>query len=156
MIVLTQDLQGEHAIILGNLAVLESSGPVGEELEFLERYVDGCHHAKEELVLFPALESVGRGGDALIREALDQHEELRELVRELRSGGPPSLAIRLAGLLRSHIEMEDSVTYAVAEYAFSDDEKRDLLESMGRLHAGRCSGFADAAAGISRRFLGKP
>ncbi len=123
MVALTEDLQEEHIIILENLEVLEVLGPSDMELEFLARYVDGCHHRKEELALFPALVRRGLGEDAMVGEALRQHEEARRLIGEMEEGRSASAASRYVALIKSHIEMEDSVTFAVAEYALADDEK---------------------------------
>ena len=149
VVLLTEELQGEHIVILENLEVLESLGPFDRELDFLARYVDECHHAKEELALFPALTSRGLGEDALVEEALEQHREARRLIGEMRETHSRSIASRYVELIKSHVEMEDSVTFAVAEYALSDDEKEVILSTMRDLSAQRCAGFEDAARDLS-------
>ncbi|MGC9076654.1 MAG: hemerythrin domain-containing protein [Conexivisphaera sp.] len=151
MVLLTAELQGEHIVILENLEVLESLGPFDRELDFLARYVDGCHHAKEELALFPALTLRGLGGDALVEEALEQHMEARRLIGEMRETHSRSTASRYIELIKSHVEMEDSVTFAVAEYSLSDYDKDDILSRMRDLSAQRCAGFEDAARDLSVR-----
>ncbi|MDP7982169.1 MAG: hemerythrin domain-containing protein [Conexivisphaerales archaeon] len=149
MVLLTAELQGEHIVILENLEVLESLGPFDRELDFLARYVDGCHHAKEELALFPVLTSRGLGEEALIEEALEQHREARRLIGEMRENHSRFTASRYIELIKSHVEMEDSVTFAVAEYALPDDEKEEILSRMRDLSAQRCVGFEDAARDLS-------
>ncbi|MGC9117069.1 MAG: hemerythrin domain-containing protein [Conexivisphaera sp.] len=146
----TEELQGEHALIILNLGALEVLGPTDEELEFLERCADGCHHAKEELVLFPALVRLGIGEDALVELALEQHGAARRLLAEIRESRSAGAAARYAELIRKHVEMEDSVTYAVAEYAIPDYEKARVLESIAAISRDRCVGFREAAARLGR------
>jgi hemerythrin-like domain-containing protein len=53
-------------------------------IEFLKVFVDKCHHAKEEELLFPALEKAGiakEGGP--IGMMLQEHEEGRNLVKSM-------------------------------------------------------------------------
>ena len=141
-------------IILENLEVLELLGPFDQELDFLARYVDGCHHAKEELALFPALSSRGLGKDALLEEALEQHEEARRLISKMRENRSRDVASRYVELIKSHVEMEDSVTFAVAEYSLPDYEKEEILSRMRELSTKRCAGFEDAARHLLARLQG--
>jgi hemerythrin-like domain-containing protein len=67
----TEELMKEHSAIQLMLEILseactrlESGGKVvvtdlKKMLEFLKEFADGCHHAKEERHLFPALERAG-------------------------------------------------------------------------------------------------
>ena len=147
----TETLRREHRHILRALACAEivarrlragESPPLGDLREltrFFADYADGCHHAKEEAHLFPALEEHGvsrEGGPLAVM--LAEHDEGRECVREMREaveGGEPSddqlgawasAAIHFASLLRDHIGKEDHVLFRLAE---------DLLppEAMARL-----------------------
>ncbi|MGC9178337.1 MAG: hemerythrin domain-containing protein [Conexivisphaera sp.] len=152
----TAGLQGEHALIVENLGVLELLGPVDDELEFLSRYVDGCHHAKEELVLFPALVRRGVAEEALVEVALEQHKEGRRLLGEMRESRSRSVAKNYAELIRSHAEMEDSVTFAVAESALQDEEKESILASMESLSRDRCAGFSETATRLAQIWLRRP
>ena len=67
----TETLEAEHRIIekiLGAMArlvdVMEtsqeaSSADIAAMVEFVRTFADGCHHGKEEKLLFPALEHKG-------------------------------------------------------------------------------------------------
>ena len=68
--------------VLGNISgQLESGKAVGAGhldmiVDFIQIYIDsGPHHGKEELLLFPALEHVGRQGkeSGIIEELLAEH-----------------------------------------------------------------------------------
>src|SRR4030065_838863 len=91
------ELLHEHRAVETILKVLDSlCGMLGEGgkkelndlksiLEFLEVFVDQCHHAKEEEQLFPALRESGRRNwSAEIDELLAEHEKGRNLIREIK------------------------------------------------------------------------
>ena len=82
----TKELKEEHngikvmLQVLGNISGrLESGKAVGAGhldmiVDFIQIYVDRCHHGKEELLLFPALEQVGAGKESgIIDELLSEH-----------------------------------------------------------------------------------
>lgn len=92
----TDTLKHEHVMIERVLQLLEQSVrllqsheslPVGLQawtLDFLRRFADGCHHDKEEQVLFPLLEERGiiRNGGP-IGVMLREHELGRACVRRM-------------------------------------------------------------------------
>ena len=88
-------------------------------VEFVRRFADGCHHAKEERALFPLLEARGiprQGGP--IGMMLLEHEEGRALVqgmeRALADRDLPAFVANAgawAGLLRAHIAKEQGVLF---------------------------------------------
>ena len=80
----TQTLIHEHEVITQGLAVLDAMATrlargegvpahdLEQLLEFFSVFADGCHHAKEERILFPALEAAGMprdGGPIAVRYA---------------------------------------------------------------------------------------
>ena len=92
----TKILNDEHRVIERVLAVLEKAAGSLEAdqgvqadfflsaAEFIKGFADGCHHRKEEGVLFPAMEAAGvprQGGP--IGVMLAEHEEGRRLTREM-------------------------------------------------------------------------
>jgi hemerythrin-like domain-containing protein len=113
-----------------------------EAIDFFRHFADGCHHAKEENQLFPAMERKGfdpRTGPVGVM--LHEHTVGREMVRgmELAVGqqaqGDPQAADRFASyarrfldVLRQHIEKEDHCLFAMADQAFSDRDQAELLE----------------------------
>jgi hemerythrin-like domain-containing protein len=92
-------------------------------VDFIRRFADGCHHAKEEQALFPLLEARGipkRGGP--IGMMLLEHEEGRALVcdmeRALAARDLPGLVASAgawAGLLHAHIAKERGVLFPLGE-----------------------------------------
>jgi hemerythrin-like domain-containing protein len=92
----TDVLRREHEHIENALAVLEVLAERAERgaavprvaadalVDFFRRFTDGCHHAKEENALFPALEAHGLprlGGPVGVM--LHEHEEGRALLGSL-------------------------------------------------------------------------
>ena len=92
----TTALRSEHDHILAMIACLVSACKAAENddrldsdtfragLDFIQNYADALHHAKEEGLLFPALEAAGmprRGGPIAVM--LDEHELGRTYVRQI-------------------------------------------------------------------------
>jgi len=134
----TEDLRQEHESVLLMLAILgriaerlEQGGAVepahfDQVVDFLRGFVDKCHHAKEEISLFPALEVAGvlhEGGP--IGVMLGEHERGRGLVRQMAAAAPPdragfARAVReYAALLTQHIAKENNVLFPMAERVLS-------------------------------------
>jgi len=145
-----QTLRDEHEIIVQALDLLDARAqrlaaneavPIGELdalLRFLRRYADACHHAKEEKVLFPALERQGMLHDGgPIGVMLHEHGVGREHVtamasamEEIETSATARIrfaraATELSTLLRMHIHKENNVLYMLAQRmlpARRDDE----------------------------------
>ena len=134
------ELNAEHQAIEQMLRVLRVLGHrlrlgaavppahVDSMMEFLDVFVDRCHHAKEEEHLFPALAAVGvrdRGGPL---EALrNEHQRGRELVGQLRAGlakratdplggglAFAAAAEEYQGLMLLHMDKETGMLFAAA------------------------------------------
>ena len=150
----TQVLKDEHRVIEKVLDATERALRNGfidrsffeKALDFFRNFADGCHHAKEEDELFPALEKSGiprEGGP--IGCMLKEHEEGRSFVRiiahnlEAAAGGHHSAvgAVREAAasyveLLRQHIQKEDNVLFVMADQALGLDEQKLMLAAFDR------------------------
>lgn len=145
------DLKHEHDAILVALKILDgierrlaAGQPVdGSDLEafigFLKEFADRCHHGKEEDILFPAMVAAGMPEQASPIEALlREHTEGRAWIRRMESGVHPTLnaaafveaARGYAGLLRSHIGMENDVLFPMAERALSVAQLDRLFEAF--------------------------
>ena len=93
----TSDMFREHGVILRLWVVLGkilaggrksnlNFAHVGELLPIMGNYVDGCHHAKEEIHLFPALSAKNLSDDSgLISELVSEHERSRKMLAEIVS-----------------------------------------------------------------------
>lgn len=152
----TDVLKEEHAGIKTMLRILgevcnrlEAGEEVDTEhlediVDFLKVFVDKCHHAKEEDLLFPAMEEAGiprEGGP--IGVMLAEHEEGRacigrmvEAIRDLHQwGGDGAVrfvanARRYTALLLNHIDKEDNVLYPVAEARLSPERLAKLADGF--------------------------
>ncbi len=118
---LVDDLQEEHRLIervLGSLRtfVATPAGPDEDRrafLEFFRRFAGDFHHAREEDVLFPALEREAslprdRGPMAAI---LADHRAMAALLDVYARDGDPAVANAYADALLHHIDAENSVMF---------------------------------------------
>lgn len=103
--------------------------------DFAAGFADGCHHHKEEGVLFPAMRESGVPDGGPVDMLLDEHVEGRLYVRQIRDaasaldGGDADAAKRLAAaahgyaaLLRDHIEKEDDAVFPMAAELIPETE----------------------------------
>ncbi|HVO34383.1 MAG TPA: hemerythrin domain-containing protein [Gemmatimonadales bacterium] len=166
----TQTLRHEHEVIRKALALLDAvaarvaAGDVPPDadvsglLEFFTVFADGCHHVKEETILFPALEAAGLPhGQGPLAVMLQQHDEGRRLVGVLRREQPalardPEARARFAGaardyaaLLEQHITIENEVLFPRADGML--DAQRD-----GEIAAAYDRHEASMGADVHRRF----
>ena len=152
----TDVLRDEHRGIERMLAIVEAAsnrlaagGDIPADLylnavDFFRGFTDGCHHAKEETELFPALEQRGiprEGGP--IGVMLAEHDMGRTYVRAMAeaarrySQGESAAAAGLVqggrsyvGLLRQHIAKEDGMLFAMADRVLSKEEQAQLSEAF--------------------------
>ncbi len=152
----TQVLMNEHRVIEHMLRVIELAArkidadvPVPADalrqmVDFIRTFADKCHHAKEEGLLFPAMESKGIPKDGgPIGVMLLEHEEGRSYVREMaeaidryeqgnKNAGKviAQNARSYANLLSQHIRKEDEILYHMADMALSTQEQQHLVEQF--------------------------
>ncbi len=136
----TEILMEEHRVIERVLAALERAAQrasAGEHIRpafflnaalFIKNFADGCHHRKEEGVLFKAMNEAGmpvEGGPIAVM--LFEHEQGRALTRAMREaaeqwerGDQSALqavvqnALGYVALLRQHIHKEDHILFPMA------------------------------------------
>jgi hemerythrin-like domain-containing protein len=149
----TEVLMAEHKAVLLALQILEkienslkegaadAPANLDQLIDFFRGFVDRCHHAKEEDVLFPELERRGvprEGGP--IGVMLAEHNAGRQYIREMsnaltgfRSGdGDAVNVIRESSngyrnLLRGHIDKEDNVLYPMADRLIPDADAANMV-----------------------------
>jgi hemerythrin-like domain-containing protein len=155
----TDVLMQEHRLIervLDALEVaagyLEHSQPVPpafflEAADFIGGFADGCHHRKEESVLFGAMiESGVPAGGGVIDMLLEEHERgrafargLREGARRLQAGDASARAQVLSNvrgyvaLLREHIVKEDGMLFPMADEMLSPEQHKRVVEGFDRV-----------------------
>lgn len=118
-------------------------------IEFFKVFVDKCHHAKEEDVLFPALVGTPIASE-LVRELLGEHAAGRKLVVEMaeelkkyQTGNKNAVsAIRKAAksydqLLTAHIAKEDRDLYTIADVKISAKDQKEMVEVFEKIELER-------------------
>jgi hemerythrin-like domain-containing protein len=149
------ELLHEHEAILFSLGLLQkmadaarsdatspssawNSEDARELVGFLKEFADGCHHGKEEGILFPAMEKAGILNDGgPIGVMLHEHELGRERIRGMKAAleraatgdgaaneafARETFASEAEGyieLLRQHIEKENKILFPMGEKALS-------------------------------------
>lgn len=158
----TEILRAEHRVIERVLEALERAGDrlegAGEvrpgffddAVTFIAGFADGCHHRKEEEALFPVMIGSGLPPDGgPIAMMLEEHEEGRRYVREIRDGAArlegsdPTGRRRLiaavrayVALLRDHIQKEDDLLFPMADELLSPPDQERLGAEFERWDAG--------------------
>jgi len=148
----TTALRSEHDHILAMIACLRAACDVAGErgafegeffqtgVEFIRNYADAWHHAKEEELLFPALEAAGmprHGGPIAVM--LQEHELGRSYVREIANhldaasngdGASRSTVLQFtlayADLLTQHIQKENNILFNMADQFLPPEEHARL------------------------------
>ena len=136
----TQILVEEHEVIVRVLDSLETAAlnlkqgqPVRpsffiDAADFIKGFADGCHHKKEEGVLFKAMVANGMSDqNGPVAVMLAEHEQgriytrgMREAAEQLRAGDTTARlrviqnARGYASLLRQHITKEDGILFPLA------------------------------------------
>ncbi len=176
----TDVLMSEHRIIERVLDALEAA--VGElqrggevrpgffldASDFVAGFADGCHHRKEEGVLFG--EMIAHGAPAhggAIDVMLEEHEQgraynraLRDAARRLGDGDPEvrrrivASAIGYIALLHDHIAKEDEMVFPMADELIPPDAAGAILAAFERVErddlGGGREGFVALAARLEK------
>jgi hemerythrin-like domain-containing protein len=157
----TETLKHEHQVILLALGAAERQArqiqetgavraeTVDEMVDFFRNFADGCHHAKEERLLFVRMQERGmplQGGPIAVM--LQEHDQGRRLVKAVaealpgaRNGDAEAIAsVRdnlgtYARFLRAHIAKEDNVLFPMADRLLAPEDQRSLAEAFDRVEA---------------------
>jgi hemerythrin-like domain-containing protein len=129
--------------------------------DFAKGFTDGCHHKKEEGVLFPAMEAAGipaEGGPIAVM--LSEHEEGRRLIASMRAGaerlqgGDESArapvvesALAYVALLRQHISKEDNILFPMADQVLRGAAAVEVEKAFDRIET------EETGEGVHDRFL---
>ena len=127
------------------------SGDLAQLIDFFRTFVDKCHHAKEEEVLFPELlkEEAPRTAE-LVKILLAEHVAGRNMVAQMaealtsyQAGNKNAMsALREAArsyeeLLAEHIAKEDQDLYPMADSMISADEQEEMVEAFEKIETER-------------------
>ena len=155
----TEILMDEHRLIERVLTALEISAnrlSLGEDMRpaffinaalFIKNFADGCHHRKEEGVLFVAMNEAGmpvQGGP--IGVMLSEHVQGRDFTKAMREAAEywekGDLSARYAvtqnalgyvTLLRQHIQKEDKILFPMADRIIPLDKQEQVTEEFERV-----------------------
>ena len=155
----TDILMEEHRVIervLGSLETAANLLSAGEVIpmdfffkaaDFIKGFADGCHHRKEEGVLFVAMAANGMSEETeRLSIFLEEHEEGRRLTRAMREGAERvqrgeatalsqviQNALDYVTLLREHIQKEDNILFPMADNAIPVGQHQQLMADFNRI-----------------------
>lgn len=155
----TEELKKEHEAIklmiriMGRVSDrLESGMKVDPKhldsiLEFIKVFADKCHHAKEEDLLFPAMEKAGIPGEGgPVGVMLLEHDEGRRFVKAMGEGiaqyakGDLKAGSKIAenarnyvALLSQHIDKEDNILYPMADARIPGADQNELEKEFEKV-----------------------
>ena len=95
------------------------------------------HAQLEENVFYPAVNEETEDGPALVKESLEEHETVKNLIQELRGMAPETDAFKakfqeLMDNVEHHVEEEEAAMFPLAEQELEEDMK-DLRDEMQEL-----------------------
>ncbi len=155
----TEILMEEHRVIARVLVALETAAKNAslnqyispdfflKAADFIKGFADGCHHQKEEGVLFEALIAQGLSREmGPVAVMLAEHEQGRELTRtlhasatQMQTGDSNALlsvmqsALGYVALLRNHIHKEDRVLFPLADRIIPTEQNQAILDAFARM-----------------------
>jgi hemerythrin-like domain-containing protein len=169
----TEILMQEHRVIEGVLDALQlaaqsaaDGNPVRplffiDAADFIRGFADGCHHHKEEGVLFKMMADNGfptQGGP--VGMMLQEHELGRQYTRAMRAAaekwvqGDESArqasvenALGYVALLHQHILKEDNILFPMADRAIPIDEHPTVLSGFKQVEQ------EETGEGIHEKYL---
>jgi hemerythrin-like domain-containing protein len=170
----TEILSSEHRVIERVIAALETGAnqlEAGEPVrpgffiqatDFIKGFADGCHHHKEEGVLFPALAEHGMSiQNGPVGAMLSEHELGRHFTRSLLAaaqsweGGDQTAKAAVienargyASLLHQHIFKEDRILFPTADRVIPLELQEAILEGFEHVE------HEETGEGIHEKYLG--
>ena len=163
----------EHRLIERVLTALQTAATrldQGEELRpafflnaalFIKNFADGCHHKKEEGVLFIAMNAAGvpsQGGPVGVM--LSEHAQGRLFTFEMRDAAQkweagdrsarPAVvqnALGYVALLRQHIYKEDNILFPLADRVIPPDQQEKVAADFERIE------HEETGEGVHEKYL---
>ena len=152
----TEVLMNEHRVIERVLTALERASTRlsnGQDvylrfyagaIVFIKNFADGCHHQKEEGILFPAMIENGLSRETgPVAVMLAEHEEGRRLTQKIRQslerfqGGDDTArneliknSLAYTKVLRQHIHKEDNILFPMADKLIPAEQQQQISEAF--------------------------
>jgi hemerythrin-like domain-containing protein len=169
----TQVLSEEHRVIERVLSALETGAWLLSQDEkfsadffiqatdFIKGFADGCHHRKEEGVLFKSMIKHGMPTEGSpVAAMLHEHEKGREYTRALRVAAEQmkhgsqtaraevvNNAKYYAALLRQHIGKEDYILFPMAERIIPQEQYDAVWEQFEQVE------HTESGEGVHEKYL---
>ncbi len=169
----TEILMDEHRVIERVLTSLDTAAgriergePVRagfflDAADFVKGFADGCHHRKEEGVLFEAMVEAGLPRQVgPIAVMLAEHEQGRAYTRGMReaagrwAAGEQAARAQVAEnargyvtLLRQHISKEDHVLFPMADQVIPSSAQEQVVEDFERIE------HEETGEGVHEKYL---
>jgi hemerythrin-like domain-containing protein len=171
----TEILMDEHTVILRVIAALETATQRAEHkqavrpgffldaADFIKGFADGCHHRKEEGVLFKAMSDSGmptQGGPIAVM--LMEHEQGRAYTRGMRQAaeklqaGDESARQELvanargyAALLTQHIAKENGILFPMADQVIPPARHAQVAQDFEHVE------HAETGEGVHEKYLAR-
>ena len=130
-------------------------------VDFIRGFADGCHHRKEEGVLFKKMEAQGMPAQGSpIGVMLSEHElgrqytgELLSAAQGMQSGDPKANQQAIlsgrsyVALLRQHIFKEDKILFPMADHVIPSDQHASVWEGFEHVE------HAETGEGVHEKYL---
>lgn len=153
----TDELRREHELILMVVEAMEREAVaieaddvinrvrVAQMLDFARNFTDGCHHRKEEDVLFPALLERSSAAAGAVSTLLSDHRAGWDAMRAIDRSLPDVdiderdrelVAFNLelyARLLRRHMAKENMILFPLAELVLTGVEQELVADEFHRI-----------------------
>jgi hemerythrin-like domain-containing protein len=169
----TDILMDEHRVIEGVLDALQSAAEAAshgadirpgfflDAADFIRNFADGCHHRKEEGVLFTAMAAGGLPtNNGPIAAMLADHEQGRQYTRTMRAAAErwdqgealaeletAEHALGYVALLRQHIMKEDNILFPMAARVIPPDQQDRVTEDFEHVE------HEETGAGVHEKYL---
>jgi hemerythrin-like domain-containing protein len=169
----TEILMEEHEVILRVITALEKTANQGiqkrvihpgfflDAADFIKGFADGCHHKKEEGVLFVAMNAAGMPiQGSPIGVMLAEHEQGRLFTRAMREAAQRwtdgeattvdtviQNALGYANLLRQHIQKENNILFPMADRVIPLDRQAQVEIDFKRIE------HEETGAGVHEKYL---
>ena len=129
-----ESLLQDHRLIGGLAEELDRTDDPAEIGRLYQRIVDelSADEAAEQDVVFPAFRAaLERSGDHTVADRMGEHEEMNELLAEMRSLAPDGFAFTKRGSaflleVEGHFQREEELVFAGMRASFTVDELAEL------------------------------